>query len=362
MLKQELTSVQCGECLDIFDVQLPSLGQAPQITLSEQCMPAEQNNSSVMSATPGGESAPMAPMNGMQQQQQMEEQPMLKQRRLNDQAPVSMQGGGPDMGMAAAPPPVEDESTSNLESSLQSCMAHRERILQMLLDDPDNTNLIELRDQLTNAINQLQGTKSMVQRAQSSRGSQGAVGPDGQRLKSHSSRKNKPQRCSVCGGIGHKSRTCSMAVQQQHPGGQQQMHQVQWATQNPGLQTYMPPYGAPQMYAPNAQGGPAQMYAGNPQGGNCGGYMMAPGQPGQMAANFGPRQAGAVPQQMAMSGQPNAQCVPGGAMQLNAMAAPTDSSECGAHGMCAGNMCARRARSLHSSSPCCTRCASPRSL
>jgi hypothetical protein len=26
-------------------------------------------------------------------------------------------------------------------------------------------------------------------------------------------RKNKPQRCSVCGGIGHKSRTCSMSVQ-----------------------------------------------------------------------------------------------------------------------------------------------------
>ena len=28
----------------------------------------------------------------------------------------------------------------------------------------------------------------------------------------HSSRKNKPQRCSVCGGIGHKSRTCQQAV------------------------------------------------------------------------------------------------------------------------------------------------------
>ena len=28
----------------------------------------------------------------------------------------------------------------------------------------------------------------------------------------HSSRKNKPQRCSVCGGIGHKSRTCQQEV------------------------------------------------------------------------------------------------------------------------------------------------------
>uniref|UniRef100_A0A7S3TPE6 Uncharacterized protein n=2 Tax=Emiliania huxleyi TaxID=2903 RepID=A0A7S3TPE6_EMIHU len=28
----------------------------------------------------------------------------------------------------------------------------------------------------------------------------------------HSSRKNKPQRCSVCGGIGHKSRTCQQAT------------------------------------------------------------------------------------------------------------------------------------------------------
>ena len=56
----------------------------------------------------------------------------------------------------------------NLESSLQSCTAHRERILQMLVDEPENANLIELRDQLTNAINQLQGTRDMVQRAQGS--------------------------------------------------------------------------------------------------------------------------------------------------------------------------------------------------
>ena len=29
------------------------------------------------------------------------------------------------------------------------------------------------------------------------------------------SRKNKQQRCSKCGGLGHKSRTCMMAQQQQ---------------------------------------------------------------------------------------------------------------------------------------------------
>ena len=32
--------------------------------------------------------------------------------------------------------------------------------------------------------------------------------------KGPSCRKNKAQRCSVCGGIGHKSRTCSVVQQQ----------------------------------------------------------------------------------------------------------------------------------------------------
>ena len=64
-------------------------------------------------------------------------------------------------GAPGAPPPDED-SAANLEASLQSCTAHRDRILQMLQEEPENRNLIELRDQLTNAINQLQGTKNMV--------------------------------------------------------------------------------------------------------------------------------------------------------------------------------------------------------
>ena len=97
----------------------------------------------------------------------------------------------------------------------------------MLMEEPNNQNLLDLRDQLTNAINQLQGTKDMVQKAQANRrpGAPGlATSPMGGVDKGHSSRKNKPQRCSVCGGLGHKSRTCTMAAQQQHPA-----TQVQWA-------------------------------------------------------------------------------------------------------------------------------------
>ena len=155
----------------------------------------------------------------------------------------------------------------NLESSLQSCTAHRERILQMLVDEPENANLIELRDQLTNAINQLQGTRDMVQRAQGSAPPGGlanlssaaaAVQPLGPGQKAHSSRKNKPQRCSVCGGLGHKSRTCNMAAQQQHPAAQQQMAQVQWAAAGAagGMMPGMPgaPGMAPPGMTPNAAG------------------------------------------------------------------------------------------------------------
>jgi hypothetical protein len=123
----------------------------------------------------------------------------------------AMVGAGAMMGGQGAP---DDDSAANLEASLQSCTAHRDRILQMLIDDPTNADLIALRDQLTSAINQLQGTKNMVRAARSGgavRGGAGMVGGD-RPLKGHSSRKNKPQRCSVCGGIGHKSRTCSMSV------------------------------------------------------------------------------------------------------------------------------------------------------
>mmetsp|Transcript_30869 Transcript_30869/g.51079 ORF Transcript_30869/g.51079 Transcript_30869/m.51079 type:complete len:442 (-) Transcript_30869:285-1610(-) len=275
MLKQELTSVQCGECLDVFDVQLPSLGAngggGPVSIDPSDCVDAPACATSGMACMDDGSQA-------------------VKQRRLNDGSAFP----GVDSTTMNTPPSVEDESTSNLESSLQSCTAHRERILQMLLDDPENSNLMELRDQLTNAINQLQGTKSMVQRAQNNRGgglpglasaaaAAGAVGPDGARVKTHSSRKNKPQRCSVCGGIGHKSRTCSMAVQQQHPAGGQQLQQVQWTATTPGatMQTYIPnaPYSTTQMYA--AAPGAAQMYTSTqPQGG----YVVGPGGQLQLSA------------------------------------------------------------------------------
>ena len=67
-------------------------------------------------------------------------------------------------GLLAGVPGADDDSTAtNLESSLQSCTAHRDRIEQMLQDEPTNQSLLDLREQLTNAITQLQGTKDMVQ-------------------------------------------------------------------------------------------------------------------------------------------------------------------------------------------------------
>mmetsp|Transcript_13860 Transcript_13860/g.42200 ORF Transcript_13860/g.42200 Transcript_13860/m.42200 type:complete len:121 (-) Transcript_13860:841-1203(-) len=81
---------------------------------------------------------------------------------------------------------------------------HPRHLAQMLQADPSNRSLCELRDQLASAIIQLRDTYSMVKEASS----QGGI------RKMHSSRKNKPQRCSACGGIGHKSRTCTRAAQQ----------------------------------------------------------------------------------------------------------------------------------------------------
>jgi len=128
----------------------------------------------------------------------------------------------------------DDAPPTDLDRSLASCTAHRQRILEMLQQDPGNPALVEVRDQLSAAIAQLQGTQSMVQRAGAGAcaglGSAprvapgGAVGPNfapwltsvataghpGGMRKSHSSRKNKQQRCSVCGGVGHKSRTCQV--------------------------------------------------------------------------------------------------------------------------------------------------------
>ncbi|KAL3915522.1 MAG: hypothetical protein SGPRY_007189 [Prymnesium sp.] len=183
---------------------------------------------------------------------------------------------------------ADDESAMNLEQSLQSCNAHRERILQMLAEDPDNQNLLELREQLSNAINQLQGTKTMVQRAQVGRdpglsglphtGVMQGMGVDGLRKKSHSSRKNKPQRCSICGGIGHKSRTCTMALRQQ---AQNPAH-VQWnsgapagpqATQAQGGQPHVWP-GAASGCVPTHMGDGTPMFVPVPASGGCGGYVI----------------------------------------------------------------------------------------
>ena len=58
---------------------------------------------------------------------------------------------------AATPSPSQDVGGARLEASLQSCTAHRDRILQMLVEEPENRHLIELRNELTNAVNQLHG-------------------------------------------------------------------------------------------------------------------------------------------------------------------------------------------------------------
>ena len=139
-------------------------------------------------------------------------------RRLS-RSPIAKALGAPVTAMA------EDESAMNLSRRCNLAPRTVNASSQMLVEEPDNQNLVDLRDQLTNAINQLQGTKNMVQRAQSNRqpglgGMPNAevpvgMGADALRHKAHSSRKNKPQRCSICGGIGHKSRTCTMAMQQQ---------------------------------------------------------------------------------------------------------------------------------------------------
>ena len=73
---------------------------------------------------------------------------------------VATVDGSVDAGGAA-----DEDSAANLEASLQSCTAHRDRIVQMLLEEPNNTNLIDLRNQLTNAINQLQVSAFCLERS-----------------------------------------------------------------------------------------------------------------------------------------------------------------------------------------------------
>jgi len=349
MLKQELTSVQCGECLDVFDVQMPALDPTAQPACT--LVPAQTDPKACMPSSMLG----AAPMNGAEVGI-AEEQRLVKQRRINEPVaagPPAPDGNSSSIGHAAAATTgVEDESTTNLEASLQSCTAHRHRILQMLVDDPDNSNLKELRDQLSNAISQLQGTKSMVQRATASNGrggglpglasaaaAAGALGAEGSAVKSHSSRKNKPQRCSVCGGVGHKSRTCSMAVQQQHPAAQpqwtsaasslqymqQQSQHAAAALHPPGLpQPGLPQPGLPQPGLPQP-GLPQPGYPSAPQmEPGCGGYMMTPRHPQpplsqQQPAQFPPvgychQQPQQVPSGMGaappgMGGMPGTSCM-----------------------------------------------------
>jgi hypothetical protein len=191
--------------------------------------------------TAGGEAAPSAETpDGADAGEVGDDGQPRKQQRGNT---------GVDVHSAGVPPTgmVDDEATAqNLESSLQSCTAHRERIEQMLADEPNNKNLLDLREQLTNAITQLQGTKEMVARTQASRRPGmpgiGAAFAMGAPEKGPSCRKNKAQRCSVCGGIGHKSRTCSVVQQQQALQQQQQQQQMQHVA---GVQMHQTSAGVP---------------------------------------------------------------------------------------------------------------------
>ena len=129
------------------------------------------------------------------------------------------------------------------------------------------------------------------------------MGPDGRPAKGHSSRKNKPQRCSVCGGIGHKSRTCSMAVT---PNAQAMCPPVQWAATQPGADPNQP-----QMYmVQNAAGGwqPAQpgqvqMVGGVAMQAAPGAMMMQAQGPGGQVVMMQPTM---VPMQMQQAPQPDA--------------------------------------------------------
>jgi len=131
------------------------------------------------------------------------------------------------------------------------------------------------------------------------------AGGDLPTVKGHSSRKNKPQRCSVCGGIGHKSRTCSMAVT---PNTQAMCQPVQWAATQPGMvQAGTDPTTGQMTYVP-VQGGwqpaPGQVAG---QGGmvmTAQGAMMQTGAP---MAQLTPQQQAQLAQQMAMQQQMQAQ-------------------------------------------------------
>ena len=75
---------------------------------------------------------------------------------------TSLPRSAPTAGTADGHAQPATAAASSLETSLQTCTAHYDRILQMLVKEPSNEHLIELRDQLTNAINKLQDTKEWV--------------------------------------------------------------------------------------------------------------------------------------------------------------------------------------------------------
>jgi len=326
VLKQALTSVQCGECFDVFDVQMPSQQNAVSAPAAA-APPAAAAAAGEASAdtTVAGVSTEVltgaASSSGAVAEPPDAEQPGAK--RMKTEGGTSAEGAAADGAMAestdsaavsgggtvnSAAAAHDEDSAANLEASLQSCTAHRDRILQMLIEEPDNRNLIELRDQLTNAINQLQGTKNMVQRARTGRpaGPGGTApagmvtGPDGRPQKGHSSRKNKPQRCSVCGGIGHKSRTCSMAVT---PNAQQMCPPVQWATAPPGCVSQTGADGQQQMYVP-VGGGYVMGQNGVPMAVQGGVMAGQPGTVQMVTTQGGVQMACADPNAMTMAGQP----------------------------------------------------------
>ena len=197
-----------------------------------------------------------------------------------------------------APPTASGSSrrvvlfVSPSHSNTAAPVSNRGPRAQMLADEPNNKNLLDLREQLTNAITQLQvraavavalsphptsrgytpppppppsqGTKEMVARTQASRRPGmpgiGAAFAMGAPEKGPSCRKNKAQRCSVCGGIGHKSRTCSVVQQQQALQQQQQMqmqmqHQagVQMHQASTGMPVQVPVYAAVPACPPQVQ-------------------------------------------------------------------------------------------------------------
>lgn len=85
---------------------------------------------------------------------------------------------------------------------------------QLLAQDPTNPRLRELADQLTSAISQLVKTKEAIENEPDVDADSGSTGPKPS-SRPHSVRKNKPQRCSNCGSLGHKVRTCPQTQQLQ---------------------------------------------------------------------------------------------------------------------------------------------------